>query len=451
MDLRTLLALAAVPLAAACAYTVGRARRRGPGASAEAGTEQRLREAEERFRTLVERVPAVVYIDADDDIASALYMSPQYERMFGYSPEERLADPELWVHSLHPEDRERVLAESDRTRASSEPFVADYRMVRKDGTVVWVRDEARLVTGADGQRTWQGVMYDITEHKRVQQTLQENEQREREAADRLRSLDEMKNTFLAAISHELRSPLTSILGLALTLEGQRLSDEDRDDLLGRLAANSRKLDRLLKDLLDIDRLSRGIVEPLRRLTDVGSLVRRTVEELDSIGQRTVRVRTTSVLASVDPAKVERIVENLVSNALRHTDERCTVWVGVDERTDGVLISVADDGPGIAPQLREAIFEPFRQGPSMTPNRPGTGIGLSLVASFAELHGGRAWVDERPGGGSRFNVLLPFDPTAAEGAGSREAPRSDLAEESQTAPRGTGARRGSFAVHPAAGG
>ena len=96
----------------------------------------------------------------------------------------------------------------------------------------------------------------------------------------------MKNTFLAAVSHELRSPLTSILGLSLTLERTpEMEESDRGDLLARLSSNARKLDRLLKDLLDIDRLSRGIVEPQYRTVDVGALARRTVESLEPLADR----------------------------------------------------------------------------------------------------------------------------------------------------------------------
>ena len=113
-----------------------------------------------------------------------------------------------------------------------------------------------------------------------------------------------------------------------------------------------------------------------------------------------------MVADVDPAKLERIVENLVANAARHTPPDRTIWVAVREEAGGVLLAVEDDGPVVPPELRDAIFEPFRQGPTATPHTPGTGIGLSLVARFAELHGGRAWVAERAGGGASFRVWLP---------------------------------------------
>ena len=289
-------------------------------------------------------------------------------------------------------------------------------MQTRDGRTIWVHDETTFIHDDEGRHAMiLGVISDITERKLAEHALRESEQREREAAERLRALDEMKNTFLAAVSHELRSPLTAILGLALTLERSEMLEDDRTDLLERLAANARKLDRLLKDLLDIDRLNRGIVDPQLRVTDVGALSRRTIESLDALADRSIMVFAEPVVISVDPAKVERIVENLLMNAARHTKPDRTIWLRVQPAGDGVLIVIEDDGLGVPEELREAIFEPFRQGPgSSSSHSPGTGIGLSLVGRFAELHGGRAWVEERVGGGASFRVFLPDGGTGASG-------------------------------------
>jgi PAS domain S-box-containing protein len=378
--------------------------------------EENVRAAEERFRAIVEHIPAAVYLDRPDGSMETVYISPQVEAVMGVPVQRYLHEPGLWLRLMDDQDRLRCertyLKAIDERRSWSD----EYRIRKPDGKLAWIHDETTFIVDPDGKPLFLlGVLYDVTERKRAEEGLRESERREHDAAQRLRALDDMKNTFLAAVSHELRSPLTSILGLSLTLERTTdLSPADRHDLVVRLSANAQKLDRLLKDLLDIDRLHRGIVEPQLRRCDVGALVRGTVAAMDVPSDRRIDVRAEPVEIDADAAKVERIVENLVTNAIRHTPLDGTIWLRVEPHAGGALVVVDDEGPGVAPGLQETIFEPFRQGPGRGKQTPGTGIGLSLVHRFAELHGGRAWVEERPGGGASFRVFLPGRPLDADG-------------------------------------
>jgi PAS domain S-box-containing protein len=367
-------------------------------------------EAETKYRSLIEQIPAITYIDAVEGPETTLYISPQTEALLGYTPQDWMDDPDLLSKRIHPDDRERWQAEIARIDDTGEPFFLEYRILTREGRVVWVHDRAVLIQDEEGRpRFWQGVMFDITDRKEAEARLEKLWQQELEAGQRLRALDEMKNTFLQAVSHELRTPLTTILGGALTLERLRdkLSPEETGDLLKRLAANAKKLNRLLSDLLDLDRLARGILEPKIQQADVGELVRGILEESrDLLGERALHAEVDPVVLGVEPAKVERIVENLLANAARHTPPGTPVWVRVTDEQYGALIVVEDAGPGIPERVRQTIFEPFQQVGGRQSHAPGVGIGLSLVARFAELHGGRAWVDERPGGGASFHVFLP---------------------------------------------
>jgi PAS domain S-box-containing protein len=140
--------------------------------------ETRLREAEERYRTLVEEIPAVTYIKAIDHSSQSSYVSPQMEALLGYTPEEWTSDPDQWIKIMHPADRERVLAEDARTDETGEPFRMEFRQFARDGRVVWVRDEAVLVRDEEGNPSyWLGFQYDITKRKRSEEARKESELR----------------------------------------------------------------------------------------------------------------------------------------------------------------------------------------------------------------------------------------------------------------------------------
>jgi PAS domain S-box-containing protein len=265
--------------------------------------------------------------------------------------------------------------------------------------------------GRPGRRGGQLVVArDVTERRQAEQVLRAAFEREQAATEHLRSLDELKSAFLQAVSHDLRTPLASMLGIALTLERSRgaLPTADIDDLHRRLSANARRLDRILRGLLDLDRLARGLMEPRRERVDLGALVAAAVDQAqaDLVGDHPIFVHLASVEIAIDSAKVERIVENLLVNASRHTPPGTPIWVRVDPRAPGALLTVADAGPGVPAEQRERIFQPFHRGPGATSYAPGSGVGLALVAQFAGLHGGRAWVEPRAGGGASFQVLLP---------------------------------------------
>jgi PAS domain S-box-containing protein len=136
--------------------------------------EEALRENEAKYRTLVEQIPASVYIAALDETSGTLYQSPQIEQIVGFTADEWVADPELWANRLHPDDRGRVLAEVAHSHASSEPFRSEYRLRVRDGRVVWVRDEAVIVRDETGRPLFlQGILYDITERKQAEDAMQQ--------------------------------------------------------------------------------------------------------------------------------------------------------------------------------------------------------------------------------------------------------------------------------------
>ena len=364
----------------------------------------RVAEIEDRYRTLVEQLPAIVYSEnVTGDGLRVVYINARVAELLGITPEEWVADPGVWQRSIHPDDLAAVVAENERSEAAGDPFEIEYRMVARDGRIVWFHDVARLVRRADGEPAyWQGVMTDISSHKDAERRIAEAEG----AADQLREANEIKDLFLQAVSHDLRGPLAAILGLAGTLERPELSlsDEDARDLASRIVANARKLDRIISDLLDLDRLERGMLTATFVPTDIGAVVRELVAGADIVAGRRLDLDTAPLTIPADVVMVERIVDNLLRNAVRHTPGDARIWVRVERIDDGALLIVEDDGPGVSPEDRGRIFEAFSQGGGPGVDR-GVGVGLAVVARFATLHAGRAWVEERSGGGASFRVFL----------------------------------------------
>jgi len=240
--------------------------------------ERRLADVEASHQALLERLPGVVYTLGPEAPNPVIYISPQIEVLLGEPAADWIGESDIWKRLVHPDDADWVAAECERTNQTGEPFTAEYRIRTRDGEVRWVRDEAVLVHGGDGRPLcWQGILTDVTASRLTaahlaqaldceQDTAQQLAaalERERTATEHLRAVDEMKTTFLQAVSHDLRTPLTTVLGIALTLERRAggLSAEEVADLLGRLSASARKLDGLLGDLLDLDRLARGTLAP----------------------------------------------------------------------------------------------------------------------------------------------------------------------------------------------
>src|SRR6266545_781212 len=425
-----------------------------------------LREAEVRYRALVEQIPAITYTEIEDETSPIgyrdVYISPQAESSLGYTPFEWQADPELWIRAMHPDDRDRV-NQDDRASVETGTFTSEYRMIARDGRVVWFQDEANVVEDpVSGVRFWHGVMLDVTEQKLAEASHWElaakyrmqtkagrwrwildeatpvrdqtgrpfvlqgvmyditkrkhTEQELEEVLEKLRAMDRLKNTLLHTLSHDLQNPLTAIHGAASTLErlDPQLSTDERRSLLKSLTDRTQHLRTLLTDLLDLERLDRGIVEPRRSLVDLPAMIRRLVASSEALTGRSVEIDTEPVTIAVDQAKVERMVENLLANVARHTVD-ARVWIRVAAQDGGALISVDDEGAGVPDDLKQRIFVPFSRGPEAA-DLPGSGIGLSLVAGFAELHGGKAWVEDRPGRGASFRVFLPGAPESDDGAG-----------------------------------
>jgi PAS domain S-box-containing protein len=316
----------------------------------------------------------------------AVTWSDELYRIFGYAPGSAAVSYELFLASVHPDDRSLVGETIAAAVEGRQPFQVEHRIVLPDGRERLVEGRGHVVAGADGTAQMVGTVQDVTEQRQV---------------------ETLRNDILSTVSHELRTPLTSVMGAAVTLQArvESLPASTSRALLDQLVQQAQRLERLLADLLDIDRLRHGLVAPNPRPTDVAELVR-SVAETYAEPATVFRLRLEPLVAEVDGPKLERIVDNLLANAVRHGGPGAPITIRLFADGGDLLLSIEDEGPGVPDDLKQDIFEIFNRGANAMSSERGTGIGLSLVARFAALHGGRAWVENTESGGAAFRVFLP---------------------------------------------
>jgi two-component system sensor histidine kinase KdpD len=245
----------------------------------------------------------------------------------------------------------------------------------------------------------------------LQELSEERERLAQEAleAEAFRRSDALKTALLRAVSHYLRSPLMAILTSAGALNNPELSlaTADRKELTETILGEAGRLDRLVSDLLDLSRLQAGAAAPEPGDWPVDDLVLQTLDDVEAATRVEVALpEDDPPLVHADRAQCERILANLVENALRYSSPAETVRLQVRETGSEVMIRVVDHGPGIAPGDAERIFEPFQRG-SLPGTTRGAGLGLAIARGFAEANGGRVWVESHAGQGATFVLALPL--------------------------------------------
>lgn len=330
-------------------------------------------------------------IVGDSRTGEIVLWNPAATEIFGYSSEEAaqmnlvdLVPEELKASHLHGLER--------FSRTGHGPLIDTHQVVelpaiRKDGTRITIElSLSSLQPLTSDQHYALAVIRDVTGRKEA---------------------DRLKTAILSSVSHEVRTSLAIVLGFGVTLqraaEGKRMSEDKQREVIDRLVFSAQKLSNLVNDLLDVDRLHRGVLDVVRATTDIPDLVMSVVEGMNLEG-RQVHIDVSPGRGHVDAAKVERIIEHLIYNALKHSRSSSPIDVQVKMIYRELWITVEDRGDGVPDDQKSSIFEAFHRLDLDDPN-PGAGIGLSVVKQFAEAHGGKAWVEDRPGGGSSFKVRL----------------------------------------------
>ena len=350
----------------------------------------------EAFKTLVEGVPAILYIDRPDELSTNLYTSPQIEPILGFTVDEWRSDPELWRKQLHPDDVDAALATHRLSNESASLYLDEYRIRTKDGRTLWIRDEAVPVLAEDGTILyWRGVMLDITDRKEAEDklrwsldVLRRTLQQRRELAQRLQHAQEEERRRIAADIHDDPIQVMSAVDMRLQMLQSypaSLTPETISEIEAEVASAIERLRSLLFELRPSALDREGLAPALRIYLE---------HTARATGWRVDVVDRLETMPSPDMAALlYRIAQEAVVNARKHADAS-SVTAEVGNAADGVIVRIVDDGRGFVPDLATA---------------PAPGhLGLSTMQERAELSGGWVRVTSAPGEGTTVECWLPAD-------------------------------------------
>lgn len=359
--------------------------------------EEALRESEAKFRTIANAMPQMVWSTRPDGYHD--YYNQQWYDFTGVP--EGSTDGALWNGMFHPEDHDRAWELWHHCLSTGETYDIQYRLRHHSGEYRWTLGRALPVRDAAGKITrWMGTCTDIHSQKLAEEDLRESGKR--------------KDEFLAMLAHELRNPLAPISTAAelIKLAG---NDERRlrkaSDIISRQV---KYMTDLVDDLLDVSRVTRGLVELKKETIDLKAIIHSAVEQvrpLIEVRQHELRLRVGSTPAYVqgDKTRLVQVIANILNNAAKYTPHGGEISLVLDVSDTAAKISISDNGSGIAPSLLPHIFDLFIQA-ERTPDRAqgGLGLGLALVKSLTTLHDGKVQADSKGlGQGSIFTLAFPL--------------------------------------------
>jgi PAS domain S-box-containing protein len=368
----------------------------------------------QRYRHLVESLPGVVY-RASTLSGDWHYVSPVIERLLGWTPEEWQAHEAPWGTSLHEDDREAALRQEEEALATG--FLrSEYRLRRKDGAIVWIRDEATLLE-ENGEPQWHGILTDVTEQRTLEHRLRQSQ--------KLEAVGQLAG----GIAHDFNNLLVAISGYG-ELALQRAGDDAqlRDDLaqIGVAADRARDLTQRLLSFSRKEARTSATLDLNHVIAEAHPMLRRVLgADLELVSFPAEE----PCAVAVDPTELHQSLLNLCVNARDAMPQggRLTISTHVERRgsTEYACLRVADTGTGIDPELVPRVFEPFF---TTKEAGHGTGLGLAMVNEFVLGCHGMAEVTTTPGAGTTVTLLLPRAVTPASGATEGRAPAASSGSE-----------------------
>jgi PAS domain S-box-containing protein len=371
--------------------------------------------AQARYQLLIDQLPAATFMAWFENGRCELYVSSYIETLLGYTAKEWTENPILWYQRLYCDDRQRWNEEFSRTVSSAEPFRGDYRFLSRDGRIVWIHGEAKVLYDESGRPFMHGMGYDITELKNTEEDLRQSRDKEQRA-------NRAKSEFLTRTSHELRTPLNIIMGFAEFLIEGKLDplDPKNKEYLQDIYSSGKHLLRLIDDVLDLGRVEAGKMRLRLEKFSARAAVESVSDGIKTVAQKR-KIHVDVVISpeirevTLDQQKFKQILHNLLSNAIKFTESGGVVRIRLQPQdADHFKLVIKDTGIGIRSTDLSRLFQDFEQLDSGSSRRyEGSGLGLALTKGLVELQGGTISVESRYGIGSTFLVVLPKEIVDAE--------------------------------------
>jgi PAS domain S-box-containing protein len=335
--------------------------------------------------------------------------------VLGYTPEEYMSLDLQEIFSLvHPDDVPALLENALNLVANPEQEevyrTLEYRIKHRELGYRWVSDHRSVIYDDSGSPiAVVGNLRDITERKKAEQKLRKLYEREKQLRKQLETEMKRRVEFTRALAHELKTPLTSVLASSDLLASEVL-DESLSILSNNIKRGALNLNSRIDELLDLARGEVGMLNLKPEHVDIRDLLRTTVASMTPLASKRGQSLILSMPASLPPvradaSRLQQVVTNLISNALKYTPVGGTIKLKARPKDDNLVIEIRDTGPGIAKEDQKSLFEPYHQ--NGIRSLSGLGMGLALCKILVELHEGRIWVRSRAGKGSTFGFSLPL--------------------------------------------
>ena len=369
-----------------------------------------------RIEDIVAHVPGVVWESWGKPGSANFrteFVSSHIGKMLGYTAEESLAMPQFGFEVIHPDDRERVVAEAAAIFASGKGGTSRFRIVHKDGSEIWVEAQSIVVCDESGPIGMRGVTMDITPAVRLELERGELLRSESHAREEAEEASRLKEEFLATVSHELRTPLNAVVGWSRLLRAGQLDPAAASHAIEIIERNALMQKQIVEDLLDVSRIITGKLRINTQPIDLLLVIHAAVDAVRPAAEaKEIQIRphfeAHDVIVKADIERLQQVFWNLLANAVKFTPARGTVDIYVRQQNLLAEVRIEDSGPGIPPEFLPRIFERFTQADgSFTRKHGGLGLGLAIVRHLVELHGGVVSARNRDeNGGAVLVVVLP---------------------------------------------